>query len=205
MCWVIKNNIKNVDLKSAPRWSKVRGGGLGSFGKVPKLVRFFLCSFPTTFCFRECFSCVLEISSCIVHFRFHGRNRRPYWTSSSSTSASSSAWTEHLHLVTSKLMTPSFWTSDMTGLSSWCSEVTERQSWDPPLFVTRHLRSLCPDQWRWLSNTAQLTSGYTSGNCCCQYFDCFGVRTQHPCSVECSSWSTDIPMWASFGSRCRAP
>ena len=32
-------------MKSAPRWSKVQGGGQGSFGKVPKLVRFFLCSF----------------------------------------------------------------------------------------------------------------------------------------------------------------
>ena len=41
MCWVIKN-IKNVDLKSAPRWSKIGGGGgLGSFGKVPKLAHFF--------------------------------------------------------------------------------------------------------------------------------------------------------------------
>ena len=36
------NYIKNVDLKSSPRWSKVQGGGdLGSFGKVPKLVHFF--------------------------------------------------------------------------------------------------------------------------------------------------------------------
>ena len=31
---------KNVNLKSAPRWSKV-GGSLGKFGKVPKLFHFF--------------------------------------------------------------------------------------------------------------------------------------------------------------------
>ena len=35
MCWVIKkSNIKNVDLKSAPGWSKVQGGGVkGALGK----------------------------------------------------------------------------------------------------------------------------------------------------------------------------
>ena len=37
----VGKNIKNVDLNIAPRWSKV-GGSLGSFWKVPKLVRFFL-------------------------------------------------------------------------------------------------------------------------------------------------------------------
>ena len=43
----IKNNIKNVDLKSAPRWSKVQGGGVfGSFGKVPKSVCFLCVQLP---------------------------------------------------------------------------------------------------------------------------------------------------------------
>ena len=52
MCWVIKNNIKNVDLKSATRWSKVQGGGQGSLGKVPKLVRFFFVQLPLGCCSR---------------------------------------------------------------------------------------------------------------------------------------------------------
>ena len=45
MCWVIKNNIKNVDLKSAPMWSKVQGGSweLWESSKVSPL--FFGCSF----------------------------------------------------------------------------------------------------------------------------------------------------------------
>ena len=37
-----QSKVKNVYLKSAPRWSKEKGG-LGSFGKVSPL---FLCSFP---------------------------------------------------------------------------------------------------------------------------------------------------------------
>ena len=47
MCWVIKIYITNVDLKKCSQAvQSTGGGGHGSFGKVPKLVLLFWCSFP---------------------------------------------------------------------------------------------------------------------------------------------------------------
>ena len=44
ICCVITIHVKNVDMKSAPRGSKIGGGGggHGSFGKGPKLSHFFM-------------------------------------------------------------------------------------------------------------------------------------------------------------------